>query len=272
MTTIATTTATFTAPVLSLDITGKGKTARVMAFCSISALSFIESQSRSDSIANLKVALGTAPSTDLLAMAQQEWTIGRVADRLPVSEYPKGADENTRLEFARKLVTLFIAPAAEGAKARKLPKGKTGRRTVVQHKVCRAADEAWSQVKAELGLGGAQTQTERKSAAKAKRSTNANPVRGDGKGDAKGATKPEHKELVQPTAPVTSDDYVQHMQTQLSSLMGYDQRNAKKRPTTHGEFAELLGKLRQVANAAANKYEERKAAALESARKNTRVS
>ena len=244
-----------------IDLKGKGKAAREMAYIQIAPLSFVENISRVKSIANLRTALGTSPSPDELKAAQDEWTIGRVASRLPASEFPKGCTNNAdKLEHARKLVLQYAAPA-KSAKA-KLRAGKIGYRSESQHKAIRAADEAWSMIKAEIGLGTAKTQKE-KDAQKKTRATNANPVRGAGKGDAKPSPEsvPTHAELVKPTAPVSSDDYVRHMTTQLGMLVAYDQKHARKRPTTHGKFAELLLALKQEANAAANAYEVRKAEA-----------
>jgi len=258
MTAIATETVRVSvAPVIRLK--GRGKAQRELAYMQIAPLSFVENISRVESIANLRAALGASPSEAEVKTAQTEWSIGRVASRLPAGEFPKGCtDDMAKLDFARDLVLHYAAPAQEGKQARKLRAGQKGRRNVVQHKVCRAADEAWSQVKAELGIGQAQTQAERN---KAKRSTNNNPKRGDGKGKA-----PSHAELVQPAAPVTSDDYVQFMQTQLSTLCAYDAKHAKKRPTTHGAFAEALMALKTLANKAANEYEVRKAEALAKAK------
>lgn len=159
MNAIATTTRAASASLASaadeiVHLKGRGKAVRQQAYLRIAPLSFVEAQSRGESIANLRTALGAAPSEDELKAAQREWTIGRVASRLPAAEYPTGMDSSAdKLEFVRKLVLYYIAPVAEGSKGRKLRKGELGRRSPVQHKAIRAADEAWSLVKAELGLG-----------------------------------------------------------------------------------------------------------------------
>ncbi len=240
------------APVITLK--GRGKAKRELAYVQIAPLSFIENISRAESIANLAVALGASPTETEVKAAQTEWVIGRVASRLPAGEFPKGCeDDSDRLDFARKLVTLYAAPPQPGKKARELRKGQLGRRSPIQQRVVRAADEGWSLVKAELGLGKARTITEKNAK---QRSTTANPKRGDGKSDA-----PTHAQLVAAPAPVTSDDYVQHMQLQLKALCDYDAKHARKRPTTHGEFSEALAALRKLANAAASTYQARKDAA-----------
>lgn len=209
---------------MTIALTGKGKAARTNAFLQIAPLSFVEALSRTESIANLRIALGTAPSERDLATAKLEWTIGRIASRLPATELPKSmADSSAKLVYARELVETKAAPPKEGAKANKLRKGQTGRRTVGQQRVVRAADEAWSQVKAELGLGTAQTQKARNDAkATAKRATRADPVRGADKGKA-----PSHSELVASTKAATADDAEAHIMAQLTSLAAYCKRNAK---------------------------------------------
>ena len=259
MTTIATETVRIAAsPVITLK--GRGKQAREMAYMRIAPLSFIENISRVESIANLHAALGAHPSEAEVKTAQSEWIIGRVASRLPAGEFPRGTkDDSDKLEFARDLVLHYAAPPQAGKQARALRTGQKGRRNVVQQRVVRAAEEAWSLVKAEIGLGKAMTQKQRNDS---KRSTNANPKRGDGKGK----VKPNHAELVTPNI-VSSDDYVQHMQTQLAALVAFDKKYATKRPTTHGAFAEALLALKQLANKAANDYEVRKAAAIAKASK-----
>lgn len=238
------------APVITLK--GKGKAAREVAYMQIAPLSFIENASRVDTIENLRKALGNAPTEAETKTAQTEWTIGRVASRLPNSELPSGTkSDEDRLDFARKLVMHYAAPAQEGKTARKLRAGQLGRRSALQHKVCRAADEAWSQVKAELGLGQAQTQAERN---KAKRSTNGNPVRGDGKG----AAKPEHSELVKPAAALTADDAVSYVTTQAATLLAFANKNAKLLPT---DFGMAIQAFKSAINKAANEHEVRKASA-----------
>lgn len=238
------------APVISLK--GRGKAQREMAYMQIAPLSFIENISRVDSIANLRAALGASPSEAETKTAQTEWSIGRVASRLPAGEFPKGCtDDMARLDFARDLVLHYAAPAQEGKAARKLRAGQKGRRNVVQHKVCRAADEAWSQVKAELGLGAAQTQGERN---KAKRSTNANPKRGDGKGKA-----PSHSELVKGTERMNNEaDVCQYVESISSTLLAFANKNAKHMPTDYGTAVQAF---RSAIVKAANERELRKAAA-----------
>lgn len=216
----------------AIVIKGRGKAEREAAFHRIAPFAFVETESRDASIANLRQALGATPSEDEARIAREEWIIGRVAARLPASDVPNLKTEGARLNFARDLVLRYAQPVSEGAKATKLRAGKIGRRTPTQHKIVRAAEEAWSLVKAELGLGAAQTLAERN---KAKRATNANPVRGAGKADGKADGKagrpskdatPTHAQLVTPAKPVTADEAHTCIMSQASTLLAYANKHA----------------------------------------------
>ena len=237
-------------PVIVLK--GKGKAARELAYMQIAPYAMIETMSRADMIANLKAALGTNPTEVELKTAQSETTIGRVAARLPVSELPKGCtDEAQRLEYARDIVLHYAAPAQEGKQARKLRAGQKGRRSINQHKIVRAADEAWSLIKAELGLGTAQTLKARNDA---KRSTNANAVRGDGKGKGKvaPAPAPAHAELVKPAAKMTSDEKHAYVVSQASTLLAFGNKNAA---TLDSAFGEAIQAFKRAIDKAASERE-----------------
>lgn len=249
----ASTVALTVSPVITLK--GAGKAKREMAYMQIAPAAMIETQSRGDLIAYLRTALGASPSEMETKTAQTETIIGRVAARLPASEFPKGTnDDDARLIYARDLVLFYAAPAQEGKKARALTKAQKGRRTVTQHRVIRAADEYWSQIKAELGLGKAKTQGERNAAKAKTRATSGNPVRGDGKGDA----KPAHSELVQPGKAMTADDACAYVTTQAATLLAFANKHAKVLPT---DFGAAIQAFKSAINKAANEHELRKAAA-----------
>lgn len=218
-----------TANTALITLKGKGKAQREQAYMKIAPLSFVENLSRVETITNLRVALGASPSETEQATARNEWIIGRVASRLPAGEFPNGtADSIDKLEHARDLVLFYAAPVKEGTKARKLRASQKGRRSAVQQRVVRAAEEAWSQVKAELGHGAAQTQKERN----AKKATRAPAMAGStarGKG-----TTPEHSQLIKAPAPLTEADAVQHIVTQGASLLAFANKNAKLVPTDIG--------------------------------------
>lgn len=198
-------------------LAGRGKAQREMAFMSIAPLSFTEAKCRTETIANLRIALGSSPTDNELRVATDQWIIGRVANRLPAGEFPKGTSETIdKLDFASDLVLFYAAPPKEGAKARKLRKGQKGRRSVVQHRVIRAAEEAWSQVKAELGLGNAKTQSERNTAKKARAPHRNNT-----------SAPPTHNALVTPDKPMTADEAHQHIVTQMTALVAYTSKHAK---------------------------------------------
>jgi hypothetical protein len=235
-------------PVIVLK--GRGKALRELAYMQIAPLSFIENISRVESIANLRSALGVKPGEAEIAAAQSEWIIGRVASRLPAGEFPAGTnDDDAKLEFARKVVLHYAAPPKEGAAPRKLRAGQLGRRSATQHKVCMAAKEAWSQVNAELGHGTAKTQAER-NASKATRSTNANAVRGDGKGATGKA--PTHGELVAAPKPTSEAEACQYVESISSTLLAFANKHAKKMPVDYGAAVQAF---RTAILAAANARE-----------------
>ena len=229
--------ATVSASASLVTIKGANKAARETAFLSIAPLSYVEAKSRTETIANLRVALGKAPSADMLKVAQQEYAIGRIAQRL--TTLPKGVadDGGSRLEFARDLLLHYAAPAKDGVAARKLRKGQKGRRTIDQHKVCRAADEAWSQIKAELGLGAAKTQAERN---KAKRSPAPQMAGATNKGAAgkdaagKAGAGVTHSELVKADGPMTADAAREYLNSMAATLLAFGNKHAAIIPTDYG--------------------------------------
>lgn len=246
--------------------TGKGAMLRETAMLKVAPLAFAEEQSRAAMVDNLSVVLGKSPTEEQRKAARVQTTIGYVASRLPVSLLPKGKTKpEDRLARASDLVCRMAKPPEPGKKANKLRAGQIGRRSAAEQKIVRAAEERAGRLFAELGFSGAKTIAAKNKAAEQSKATRAPSMAGSGKGKAKAAA-PDHSVLVQPVA-VTSDDYVQHMQTQLAALVAFDAKHAKKRPTTHTEFAEQLGKLKQLANKSANDYQVRKAKAEAEAKK-----
>ena len=234
-----------------------------MAFANISGLAYAEDTGRLASLANMRTVLGDTPSAFEAASAKDEWQIGRIASRLTGNALPKGKplDDAGKLAFAADLLFFKAVPLKEGATAKGLRKGKTGYRSEAQQRVVRAASEACSVFFAELGLSMATPTAIRDKNAAAKKTADAPSMAGSGKGKKGGAAAPSNvTQLAVPAKPITSDDYVQHMQTQLSALLAFDNKHAKVRPVTHGAFAEQLGALKQTANKAANDYQQRKAA------------
>lgn len=229
-----------------IALKGAGKAAREAAYLNIAPLSYSENMSRAATINNLRVALGKSPTDNEQSVARVEWIIGRVACRLVATDLPrKDMDGADKLEFARDLVTRYAAPPQDGKATRKLRAGQIGRRSISQHRTVRAAEEAWSQIKAELGIGTAQTQKERN---EQKRSTNNNPVRGKGK---KGkALAPTHAELVKPVAPKTAADAVNYVTTQAASMLAYANKNAKLLPVDFGSAVTAFKSAIDAAGAA----------------------
>lgn len=205
----------------AIRFTGKGSEARLNAFDSIATLSFIEDGARSKTIAALQLVFGKSPTDAQIKAAAAEWVIGRVANRLMNAS----RDAMGQLDHARNVVLHYAMPSTS-AKPGKLKPGQLGRRSEVEHKAVRAANEAWSMILAETGFGAAKTQKEKD---KAKRSTNTNPVRGSGKG-----ATPDHAELVKAPAPVDADEACNFLLSQSSTLNAFVNKHAKKLPTAYG--------------------------------------
>ena len=238
---------------LGLSITGKGKAKRVLSFLALATGAYGMEGGRSAFIGNLAIALGDKPTDAELAAAKQEYVIGIAAFRMPVAELPKGrTSEADRLEYVRDLVCHYASPPEDGKEARPLRANQKGRRTPMQHKVIRNAEKNWSLIKGEAGYGEAQGQADKN--AKQRAPQMAGSTERGGKAEA-----PKHSELITPEAPLTSDEYVQHMVVQLRALQAYDKKHAAKRPTTFSEFAEGLMALGRTCNTAANDYQLNKA-------------
>lgn len=205
-------------------VTGKGAQARKLAFVDIAPHAYSEAVSRVAVIASLKVALGKTPSESDIRVAKGEYVIGRSAARLAVSDLPKGtATAIDKLNVARELVELYAAPPKDGVATRKLRKGQKGRRTIAQHRVIRAAEEAWSQVLAEVGVGKAQTQGERNA-----KKRNPAPQMAGARGGK--ASKETLSQLATPAKPLTADDACGHVVLQMAALLAFCNKNAKLIP------------------------------------------
>lgn len=203
---------------------GAGKAAREMAFVAIAPYSFSEDQGRQQSINNLRVALGKAPTESEFRVAKQQWMIGRIAARLPAGEFPKGTgDTMDKLEFASDLLLNYASPPKEGTKARKLRHGQKGRRSTIQQRIVRAAEEAWSMVNAELGIkigGTAPTSTATPQKERDKRKPHRNGKSAKGKA-------PAHGELVTPPKDMTVDEKHAYVVTQMTNLLAFVNKSSK---------------------------------------------
>lgn len=235
-----------------IALKGAGKAQREAAYLAIAPLAMVETLSRNELVDTLRRALGSKPSEAEIKAAQQEVTIGRVAARLPASEFPKDAKDNaSKLEHVRNLVCFYAAPPQDGKKPRALRTGQLGRRSIVQHKAIRAADEAWSQIKAELGLGTAQTQAQRnEQKAKAKRAPQASTVN----------AKPTHEELVKPGEPMTAARAHEHVLTQASLLAAF-LNNKSNAPHICSRMGKAILAFKKEVTCAKLEYEEMQAKA-----------
>lgn len=235
---------------------GAGKAKREQAFDAIPLRAMDETLSRADLIAHCKTAMGASPDDKVIAAIRTAVTIGRVAARLPKGEIPK-EKHNDVLGFAFDLVTRYAAPPKDGAKPRALKSGQLGRRSQVQHRIVRNADESWYQLAAEIGIGKAKTNGERNQEKKT-RSTNANPVRGEGKGDSSKPAAPSHAELVKPAKPLTAEEACNFVMSQASTLQSYANKYAKVLPA---DFGQAVTAFKSAINKAMNDLALRKAAA-----------
>lgn len=235
-----------------IALKGAGKAKREAAYISIAPLAMVDTMGRTALIAALRDALGNKPTEAETKAAQREVTIGRVAARLPASEFPKTCTTNAdKLEHVRLLVCNYAAPIQDGKKPR-MRAGQLGRRSIVQHKAIRAADEAWSQIKAELGLSAAQTQKERDTLKKtrAPHGKTSQTTTSKSKGKAS-AAKPTHSQLVQPAKPMTADEATNHVSTQAALLASYANKYAKVLPAS---FGTAVLAFKGAINAAMNDY------------------
>ena len=213
------------------SFTGRDKATRTEALLGVAPLAFAESVSRVDLIRTVGAALGKKPSDAALNAARTEFVIGRVAARLPASEFPKAnLSPADKLAHVRNVVCFYAMPLKDGVKARPLTAKHKGRRSPAQHKAIMAATEAWSQVKAELNLGAAQTQAQRN----AQKKRGARPE-GNAKVQAAAAATPELSAAAQLLkADMTQAEVVSHVVTQAAALLSFANKHAKKLPADFG--------------------------------------
>ncbi len=243
----------------SIEPTFKGVNAmaRKQAFYGIAPNSYSEGTSRAAGLANFAVALGAVPKgydikkpsdahaafTVTLAASKVEWIAGRATSRMPAGEFPKDCEDAiAKIDHVRMLVLNYAAPDAATLK------GKAGKRSVIQHKVIRAAEQAASVFLAELNLSTAAKQSETD---KKKRSTRAKAKRGNA---------PSHAELVSADKPKTADDAHAFLDRQSIMLADYAKKNASLICTDYGAAVTAF----QSAIIAAGKARDARKAAKES--------
>ena len=252
-----------TVPAASITAKGAKGKAQTVAFFEIAPAAFgIESGK-----AHFHAVLNRALPDDkaradkaLVKLARQETIVGVAAMRMPAGEFPKNctvgpratADQQAdalqrRLNFCRLLVTSYAAPDVVNLTAK-----QAGRRTDVQHRILRNAEQRASVYLAELGAGNAQTDK----ATNSKRQTGGSQSQSDkGKGAGKGTDKPDN---VPTGKAATREDALLFITQQARMLQDYANKNAKVLPTDAGTaVAQFLKSI----NAANNAEQERKARA-----------
>jgi hypothetical protein len=232
----AITTARIVAAPKAYTFKGANKSVRDAALAGVASLAYSEGKSRADTIAQLRLALGNRPSDADVAATRSEYIVGRTAQRLAAPDLPK-ADMTVpdRITFARMLVLQYAAPSKDGVATRKLRKGQAGRRTISQHKVIRAAEEAWSLVKSELGIGQARTQAEKNAKARKPRMAGSSAA-------------PSHSVLVSASDKVqTAESATLYISDMARTLLQFCNKHAKVVPTPYGQsvqrFAMAIAEL-----------------------------
>jgi hypothetical protein len=212
--------ASLLAPATAYAFKGKNAALRGTALKGIASLAYSEGKSRGETITQTRLALGAKPSPAEVEACKVEYLTGRVAQRL--NDAGKSIAE--QLARARSLITQHAAPAKDGAKANKLRKGQIGRRTPAEHGAVRAAESAWSLMKADLGLSDAKGMAAKKRAPS---------MKGSGKGK---AAAPSHGELVKSTATAPKDaaEFCAMVAQLTASLLGYANKHAGVAPAPYG--------------------------------------
>lgn len=213
---------TVTAPAFASLVSFSGKTglARATAFASIPSLASADVKARGALIDAIKATATAKPSPSVIAAIKTAFIAGRVAGKLAITE-----------DKALELIVSYVAPReAKGGKVKALPAGKIGERSEVQHKTIRAAEQAWSQVAGEAGVGQAAPQ---KAAKKAKRAAHHNDTAAKD-GAAPKAAAPDHSQLVKPASQMTADEACQYLNQQAATLLAFANKYAKVVPTDFG--------------------------------------
>lgn len=261
------------ASLLAFD--GKGAAASTRAFANVPVFAAAEATARADLIAAIRTVLkpdlaillraksATPDDAEKLAHAhlaavRTAFAIGRVSARLPSAAIPKDRRADA-MSYAFDLVTAYAAPVQPGKKANNLRKGQIGRRTDVQHRIVRNAEEAWYQVANELGIGKGKTNAERNANAANKPASAKDSIPGKGasmsKANAKGkdAPAPTHSELVKDTRPKSAQAFNAHVDSMASSLLAYANKYAGVAPL---EMARMIHTFKQGVAAIAAAYAE----------------
>lgn len=247
---------------------GKGKGMRETAFASIAPQSYVESKGRAAVCSSIAIALQLPPMESrggfvvdetLRNACKIEWMSGRVADRVDDSEFPDTVtDVVAAIDYVREQIRFYAAPSEAKGKAPKLRAYQKGRRTPTMHKAIRASEQAWSQVEAELGIGGAvpEKKRKRKARAAAKATSQSTLVKLPGGGI---AALPTGADIAgKPAEKVTARSGTQHVVGQLAALQQYVNKYAKVLPADIGM---LVQRAKREADTAMNALLEREAAA-----------
>lgn len=212
--------ATLIKPAAPYAFKGRNAALRGTALAGVASLAYTEGKSRGETITQLRLALTAKPTPSDIEAAKVEYMAGRVAQRL--NDTGKSIAE--QLTRARSLITQHAAPAKDGAKKNALRKGQIGRRNPAEQAAVRAAESAWSLLKADIGLSDAKGMAAKKRAPSMA-------------GSGKGSKTPTHGELVKSTAtpPKGTAEACAMVMQLAASLLAYANKHAKVVPTAYGQ-------------------------------------
>lgn len=226
-----------------VSFAGKTGLARATAFASIPHLASQDVKGRAALVAAIKATALAKPTPAVIAAIKTAVIAGRTAGKLDIAE-----------DKALELVVSYVAPReAKGGKVKPLPAGKLGERSELQHRAIRSAEQAWSQLAAEAGIGTAKNEKEVK---KAKRAAhhNAKPDNAAKDGAAPKAAAPDHSQLVTPASKMTADDACQYLNQQAATLLAFANKYAKVLPTDFGTAVHAFkGDINKAMNAKATR-------------------
>ena len=237
-------------------IIGKGAKARTTAMFEIAPAGMNAETGKTHFVDVMRKAAAGTSDKALLKLIRQEAIVGIATARMPAGEFPRGCTSpDARMNHTRLLFTSFASPDVVNLNAK-----QQGRRTELQHRVLRNAEQRASVYMGEIGAGSAQTDK----ANNAKRKTAGSQTQS---APAKGAA-PTHSELVaKPAKPADREAAHLFITQQARMLQDYCNKNAKVIATDMGT---AITNLTKAVNAANNAEQEHKArAAAKAAEKET---
>ena len=216
------TTSTLSIPAAA--ITGKGAKARSVAMFEIAPAGMNAETGKAHFIDVMNKALAGSTDKALVKLVRQEAIVGIATARMPAGEFPRGCTAaDARMNHVRLLFTAYASPDVVN-----LGRNQKGKRSLIQQRVIRNAEQRAATYLGELGAGNAKSDKAVNDAAKAKRQT------GGSQSQTAPAT-PTHSELVaKPPKPADRAEAMLHITQQARALQAYANKYAKVLPTDMG--------------------------------------